>query len=102
MNDITEMIEVWLFLNRWQHPDPDMLSVGSLKEGQLTISPNPSNGVFKIELPASADFTIHTMNGTLLQTGTLDKGTQQVDLSGQPQGIYLFTVGETIYKLAKQ
>jgi polyhydroxybutyrate depolymerase len=48
VNDINEMIEVWLFLRKWTHSNPTTLSLDKNQVTEFTISPNPSNGLIRI------------------------------------------------------
>ena len=101
MNDITEMIEVWLFMRRWSHAAPAMVGLTENGEHYLSIAPNPSEGLFTIESSGNELYTITTMNGATVLSGELQAGKNAVDLAGQANGLYLLNVGTTVYKLVK-
>ncbi|MCB9244988.1 MAG: T9SS type A sorting domain-containing protein [Flavobacteriales bacterium] len=69
----------------------------------LKLYPNPSDGHMRIELdkPFSADVTMQLfdLQGRLLYetalSGPVGKSTYQIDLSAQPDGIYLLSIGNT-------
>jgi hypothetical protein len=79
----------------------------------LRIFPNPSAGIFNIEIPASlikakSDLKIYNVVGELLKTVSLNKAinqssNQQIDLSSAPKGIYFMMLDEVkVQKLIVQ
>ena len=102
VNDITEMIEVWLFLRKWTHPSPTILGLSGNKENYLSVAPNPSEGSFSVKSTSDAAYTIVSMNGRTIQSGKLQSGENAIDLNGQANGIYLLNVGTSVYKLVKK
>jgi hypothetical protein len=72
----------------------------------FTIYPNPTNGVLTIQHSAlttsnashfnipNSSFRITNLMGQTVQAGSLNAETQQIDVSGLPQGMYFITVGE--------
>ena len=68
-------------------------------ENQFNIYPNPTNGVLVVEtchgasLPTQT-YRITNLMGQTLMTGQITAETQQIDVSGLPQGMYFITVGE--------
>lgn len=101
VNDITEMIEVWLFLNRWSHPSPAAAGVSSEEQIRLETSPNPSVGTFTVRSGAEAAFTVHSTGGQLILSGKLQKGETVLDLKEAPAGVYLLQAGNTVVKLMR-
>jgi len=78
--------------------EEDGPSTGS---GTFTIYPNPTDGVLFVQtvhapsLP-TATYRITNLMGQTVQTGSLNAETQQIDVSGLPQGMYFITfAGET-------
>ncbi len=64
----------------------------------FAIYPNPTNSVLTIQhssfnIPNSS-FRITNLMGQTVQTGSLNAETQQIDVSGLPQGMYFISVGE--------
>lgn len=103
INDITEMIEVWRFLRRWEHPAPAETAGVNEKNGEqhLSVMPNPSQGSFVIKGLQCENYTIRTLNGSTVATGELKAGETTVDLAGQADGVYLLHAGTAVYKLVK-
>jgi hypothetical protein len=75
-----------------------------LAEG-IRVFPNPTTGIFTLELPATSESTtanveIYGMMGELVQQKTLfGEKSHQFNLSNQPRGIYIVRVliGENLY-----
>lgn len=68
----------------------------------LRIYPNPSSGLFQIELAEPAQLTITNMLGEVLLNRTCAGGKSALDLSGQPSGIYLIRVTSENYLVVKE
>jgi hypothetical protein len=71
-------------------------------ESQFNIYPNPTNGILTIHhssfrIPHSS-FRITNFMGQTLMSGSITAETQQIDVSGLPQGMYFITVGGTTVK----
>ena len=63
-----------------------------LDNNAVALYPNPSNGTFKVEgLPTGTDYTIYTIDGRTLQTGTLSPS-NEVRVVAAP-GYYIFQAG---------
>jgi uncharacterized protein YjdB len=64
----------------------------------LNVYPNPSNGEFDVALPADIEkvgYDIYNAVGTKVQTGVLSGDNNQLNLTDQPQGMYILkTKGE--------
>jgi hypothetical protein len=65
----------------------------ALNKLDIKVYPNPSNGVFTIELPHGAlmdyDMMIHDFSGKVIWKGSASTDTKMtIDLSGFPDGIY--------------
>ena len=72
--------------------EEDGPSTGS---GAFAIYPNPTNGILTIHHSAfiihHSEFRITNLMGQTVQTGSLNAETQQIDVSGLPQGMYFIT-----------
>ena len=72
-------------------------------ENGLTIYPNPTNGVLFVQtlratsLPTQT-YRITNLMGQTVLTGNLTAETQQIDVSGLPQGMYFINVGDMTQK----
>ena len=76
----------------------------------FTIYPNPTNGVLTIQHSAlttsnashfnipNSSFRITNLMGQTVQTGNLNAETQQIDVSGLPQGMYFISIGDVTQK----
>jgi uncharacterized repeat protein (TIGR01451 family) len=81
----------------------NFISAASIKEnqtaGEIIIYPNPGNGIYQIKLPENTNHTSTTLQvydvlGTLIfDTKTQNTG-YQIDLSDQPNGVYIFRVNK--------
>ena len=67
------------------------------------VYPNPTNGVLFVEtqnfasLPTQTYRIINLMGQTLM-SGQITDETQQIDVSGLPQGMYFISVGDVTQK----
>ncbi len=83
--------------------EEDGPSTGSGTAGTLTVYPNPTDGVLFVQtvhalsLPAET-YRITNLMGQTIQTGSLNAETQQIDVSGLPQGMYFISVGDMTRK----
>ena len=68
----------------------------SSSNGQITVYPNPNNGQFTIESSISGASVVEIYNllGEKVFTRNLSttKGTNQINVSNQPNGVYLYRV----------
>ena len=79
--------------------------------GVLGVYPNPTDGILNVWLPNSpapfgrgtcdspAGYRISNLMGQTVQSGVLNAGTQEVNLSALPRGVYLITIGSTTRKI---
>jgi len=69
----------------------------------VTIAPNPSNGIFRIENLQNIEnypITVSEISGRILNTRHLIIG-NTIDLSGFANGIYFVKVGDRVFKVVK-
>ena len=88
-------------------PNPGISIAKTTVLTNLKLVPNPSTGLFQVELPSglegTATLTITNLNGQLIQRTSLQlfSGAQpQIDLSQQAQGVYFIhvQVGKQLYR----
>ena len=80
------------------------LGIEDLQLKNVSIYPNPSNGVFKIQhdyLAIETPYQISDITGKLIQTGKLSGEQTYVDLTQVQQGIYFLIATGSTYKLVK-
>ncbi len=69
------------------------------------VYPNPNQGLFSIEIPASSDVSISNALGQILFNRILDAGTHELDLLEQAAGIYTVKIisgnRQEVFKLIK-
>jgi hypothetical protein len=56
---------------------------------QLVMSPNPTSGIVRFNLPISGTYRVVTPEGRLIETGDLK---ETINLSGFQNGVYLIEV----------
>lgn len=77
-------------------------AIDLIPENLVEIFPNPSEGVFSVRMEEfvgqEAQISVFQPNGQVLQSSNTRTGTQEIDLTGSPVGIYLLKVqvGERI------
>lgn len=70
-------------------------SIKSKPQSELSIKPNPSNGVFTItSQSAILSVQVHDMLGNIIYNQTISNSAlnMNIDLSNQPKGIYFIKV----------
>ncbi len=72
----------------------EVRAVNSIPE----VYPNPTTGVVYVNNPNGAEIKVHNLSGELLQTTRESR----IDLSGEPNGVYLLRIGEQTLKVVKQ
>ncbi len=75
----------------------------AMDKAMINLYPNPANGMIyfntNLKISAAASFTIMDLTGKILQENNLSisNGTNQIDISNLPNGIYIYNVtGEQI------
>jgi len=73
---------------------PTPISVSGLLAEKLSISPNPSNGVFLIDIPVKGEKVVSLYNATgqIVYTKTIMNETLNVELNNAAQGVYLLSI----------
>ena len=77
---------------------PSTPSTGSGTAGTFEVYPNPTNGVLFVETHGRASLSTQTyritnLMGQTLLTGQITAETQQIDMTGLPEGMYFVTIG---------
>jgi uncharacterized delta-60 repeat protein len=82
---------------------------GFVSENQITVYPNPTNGIFYLETQhqfENLNFTILDATGRVIYTDYFNGGSKQIDLSGYSNGLYFIqfnTLGNPgLVRLIKQ
>lgn len=68
--------------------EPDTSGILEIDSQQFSVYPNPSTGVYTIKMDEIGDISIRNILGKLIFAGK----TKTIDLSNQPNGIYLLTL----------
>jgi uncharacterized repeat protein (TIGR03803 family) len=73
--------------------------------GNITVYPNPTDGVFNIKsegLSVRSDIQLYNMLGQQVFTRSLNSTNTEIDMSSQPNGIYLYRVATENGNLIEQ
>lgn len=71
--------------------DESTASTGSLEQNNLSVFPNPTEDVLKIELEGDFEYTLLSLDGRVLDSGTAINS-HQLDFSGLSSGSYVLSV----------
>lgn len=101
---------VFLNVNKAEITINSNLSVDDVnKADALTIYPNPSNGMFTIELESNAkaiSYSVYSLEGKLISQNNVNhnggKFSQKLNLSHLPSGTYLIQVANGAEKISKK
>lgn len=93
VNDITEAIEIWLFLRKWHHPNASPVSVGELNKDAIDVFPNPSTGIITLNGLTSPSIVIYNTSGQMMGEFSVN-ASQEIDLSSLTPGIYIMEAPE--------
>lgn len=58
----------------------------------LRIYPNPSRGIFYLELPQASQLTVRNVLGDVILEGAFGEGTQAIDLGAYSEGVYVIGI----------
>ena len=71
--------------------------------GDFKVWPNPSSGLFHVEMDKNAEVQVIDMSGRVVFSGKFLAGNAQIDLRQMPDGLYLLkAAGRTVTKLVKE
>ncbi len=92
LNDITQMIETWLFLRKWSHPNPLPVGVEEVSQKSLRLYPNPASNQLNVESASVGNYTVFNQTGQRVARGFLQNGRNQIDLNRWAAGLYILSV----------
>jgi len=67
-------------------------SIPKIKTSEITVYPNPSNGLFQITTPVTGIITVNDSKGNCIVEEKQEKINPVIDLSGYASGIYILTI----------
>ncbi len=75
-------------------PEFENETVNDVQEKLLKVYPNPNNGLFKVDFNLQEKVTYSVLNiiGSTILTGDLNIGETSIDLTNEPNGIYILLV----------
>ena len=101
--------EIWQFVSRYDINGLIGCTTTSINENNSTannfsVYPNPFNSQITIEkeLPDNTEFSVYSVLGKLLLTGSLEYGFNKIDFSSLPQNVYILQVENQLIKLIKE
>ena len=66
-------------------------SIEQMHDVIFKVYPNPSKGVFTVEIDQNATYIVYNLSGVRLKEGQ-EYGTFQLDMNGYPKGLYLLEI----------
>lgn len=69
---------------------------------KTSVYPNPSSGVFHMNLEKNSKITLYDQSGKLVKSTEVAKGENKIDITGLPDGIYLMITESESYKIIKK
>lgn len=69
--------------------DPYDLDIPALDKDDFTIYPNPVKSYLNVKTQTAFSYKLFSLTGKVLQSGTLEQGTSQLDVANLPTGLYL-------------
>lgn len=103
--DIDACNEIWRFFSKYDIHG--LINTTSVADVNLTktvsVFPNPANDAMTILWPGSetADYTVSSLTGQLVQKGSLSTGKNEIDLTSVVPGMYMMTIGQQVIKFVK-
>ncbi len=103
--DIDACNEIWRFFSKYDIHG--LINTTSVADGNLTktvsVFPNPANDAMTIVWPGveTADYTVSSLTGQLVQKGSLSTGKNEIDLTSVVPGMYMMTIGQQVIKFVK-
>ncbi len=79
-----------------------LVRTGELQKGFIIIGNPVSDGALKLQLSTAADAALYNMDGKLLQIMYLPAGSQSIDVSAYPKGLYYMKVGKEVRRVLIQ
>lgn len=75
------------------------VSEADLSDGKISMYPNPTSGLFYINLVDNAHVTVVSILGAVIQDIGMSKDTNLIDLSERAKGLYMVSVQSNGKKL---
>ncbi|SDJ08044.1 T9SS type A sorting domain-containing protein [Chryseobacterium jejuense] len=69
---------------------------------KTSVYPNPSSGVFNLNLEKNSKVTLYDQSGKLVKSTEAAKGENKIDITELPDGIYLMRSESESYKIIKK
>ncbi len=73
-------------------------SINELKKNEkISVFPNPSQGIFTLSISSvkeKCDVEIFNVLGEIIYRSKINSSNSEINLSGQPQGLYLYRVSQ--------
>lgn len=69
---------------------------------KTNVYPNPSYGIFYINLEKNSTITLYDQSGKLVKSAEAAKGESKIDISELPDGVYLMRSNSESYKIIKK
>ena len=76
-------------------------AIQSLEADKIAVYPNPFAEYIVINATASSTATIYTVSGVTMLNVALKDGSNHIETSALPQGVYVLKVGESAIKIVK-
>lgn len=73
-----------------------------LSQNKPYIYPNPTSGIFHLNLEKNSKITLYDQSGKLVKSTEVAKGENKVDITELPEGIYLMRTDSESYKIIKK
>lgn len=79
-----------------------VIGVEDIQTSSIIVYPNPSDGIFVLDISEEVDAQLFSSQGNVIWTGNLSSGKQELDLTQQADGLYFLSVkGEKSFKVLK-
>jgi hypothetical protein len=76
-------------------------SIGENKIADFSMFPNPTSDVITIQVQDRSLFSVFSMSGQLVMTSMMNFGSNTIDLSDLPSGVYSVKVGNVTKQLVR-
>jgi len=80
------------------------LGVTEFQNSKITVSPNPSNGIFNVNFDLFSEkssYQITDSTGKIIASGVFNDKQTQIDLSAVQSGVYFLKTGNSVLRLLK-
>jgi polyhydroxybutyrate depolymerase len=102
-HDIDASQEIWRFFSRYDIYGliENVSAVDHIHQSTILVYPNPASTGITIEsaLSRPMPFVLSNMQGQQLSTGLITEGHQSIPFLDLPQGLYVLTVGDQVFRI---